>query len=79
MFRKIISPSVLLAAAPVAAKEVKAQDESNKPITHRPQDLPIYSTVFKNDNKRFGASINFIPFFFKYFPQFGLNDTNTFA
>lgn len=59
MFRKLLPPSVLLAAAPVAAKEVKAQqDESNKPITYRPQDLPIYSTVHKNDNKRFGTNFS---------------------
>lgn len=55
MFRKLICSSVLLAAAPVAAKEVKTQDGSNKPATIRPQDLPIYSTVFKNNNKRFGT------------------------
>lgn len=59
MFRKLISPSVLLAAAPVAAKEVKKQDESNIPITYRPQDLPIYSSVHKNGDKRCTQFYNF--------------------
>lgn len=54
MFRKFCGQSVLLAAAPVAAKELKTQDESKKPVTYRPQELPIYSTVYENDAKRFG-------------------------
>lgn len=61
MFRKLVGPSVLLAAAPVAAKDVKTQDESNKLAKYRPQDLPIYTTVFKNDSKRYTHNLTFSP------------------
>lgn len=46
MFGRFLGGSVLLAAAPVAAKEVKdvkTKDE-DKPTLSRPQDLPIYPT-----------------------------------
>lgn len=45
----------MLSAAPVAAKEAikesKTEDDSKKAV-YRPQELPIYSTVFAKDVKK---------------------------
>lgn len=39
-------------------KDAKTQDES-KPILHRPQDLPIYSTVHTDKVKRYPFIIHY--------------------
>lgn len=42
---------VLLAAAPVAANQIKVPDQPNKQALFRPQELPIYNSIFEKHDK----------------------------
>lgn len=58
MFRMYFGP-VLLAAAPVAA--IKTPDQPNKQVLFRPQELPIYNSIFeKHDKYVYEFYINFL-------------------
>lgn len=50
MFRMYFGP-VLLAAAPVAANQIKVPDQPNKQALFRPQELPIYNSIFEKHDK----------------------------
>lgn len=52
MFRKVVGSSVLLSAAPIAVKE-KVTPETPNLATFRPQELPIYTTIFAKDTKKY--------------------------
>lgn len=58
MLRKIVTSSLLLSAAPVAAKDTKAKDEPvNQAKKYKPQELPIYSTIYDDQVQRFLTQI----------------------
>lgn len=43
---------MLLSAAPVAAAAKVAENEPQKQTTFKPQELPIYTTIFGSENKK---------------------------
>lgn len=52
MLRKVLGSSVLLSAAPIAAKDKGALETPNLAI-FRPHELPIYATAFDKDIKKY--------------------------
>lgn len=50
MLRNIVTGSMMLAAVPVTATPTK-DDSTKEPKKLRPSELPIYSTVYDNDQK----------------------------
>lgn len=53
MLRKVVTSSLLLSAAPVAAKDTKKDEPVNQAKKYKPQELPIYSTIFDDQVQRF--------------------------
>lgn len=51
MIRNVLTGSILLSAAPVAAAAVK-DDKPKEATKYRPSDLPIYSTIYAKDIKK---------------------------
>lgn len=51
MFRRHLSPYVLLSAVPLAANQMKTPEQPNTQTLLRPQELPIYSSIFGKQDK----------------------------
>lgn len=52
MFAKLISRTVLISAIPVATATKGNENEPAPRTLFKPQDLPIYTTVFGKDNQK---------------------------
>lgn len=55
MLKKVVTGSILLTAVPVAVSKLSKEESTPDIIKHRPQDLPIYSTI--HGEEKYGINI----------------------